>query len=149
MFPFTPSRSRVLPIVCAAAALMSFAGGAWTQDVGAAMPPAAPARPVLAPSLGVWPEGPTGKARAGAFQTTADDYGLRVVELPLEGPPGPKRRAHHALSFRTPAVSRMLDNLGLEGADCFTRLRLPSRLRQSSAGVEFTVQAQVALNCRF
>lgn len=140
---------RVLSIVSAAAALVSFASGTWAQGLVGTLPPTVTARPWLVSPVGVTSEGSTSKAQANHFKASADDYGMRVVELPLEGPPGPKRRAHHALSFRAPAVSRMLDNMGLDRADCFTRLRLPSRLRQTAAGAEFTVQAQVALNCRF
>lgn len=73
-----------------------------------------------------------------------------VVELPPEPGPGLRRRPHHALTFQAPAVSRMLDRMGLDGASCLTRLRLPTRLRQVvGTGSDLDVKAQIGISCRY
>ncbi len=78
---------------------------------------------------------------------------IAIVELPRAGvlntgTPG-SQRAHHALSINSEAPARMLRSFGLEASHCATRLRLPSKLRQNSDGVDFQVQAYVGLACRF
>jgi len=130
----------------AALLLLGSAGIASAQSTESAAPVALPgnapqdmAAPVPAPAP--W------RAPAGIE--------LRVVELPqspLVAPiVGVPQRAHHALSLRTPSVSRALGQIGFGASDCMTRFRLPTRLRPAvnGAGSTLDVQAQVGLSCSF
>jgi hypothetical protein len=78
---------------------------------------------------------------------------LRVVELPPVQPPGfgPPRRAHHALSFRNEAPKRWLQSIGVDAADCTTRVRFPSHFGPTpdGRGLAAEVSAQVHFSCRF
>jgi hypothetical protein len=76
-------------------------------------------------------------------------FAVSVVELPLQGAQlGPQRR-HHAISFATERLKELLRSLGLDATDCSTRLRFPSRLRQSNLGIKAEVQGQVQFGCSF
>jgi len=83
----------------------------------------------------------TGFAAAG--------FGLSVVELPPQGAQlGPQRR-HHAISFATERPKEFLRSFGLDATDCSTRIRFPSRLRQTNLGIKAEVQGQVQFGCSF
>lgn len=73
-----------------------------------------------------------------------------VVELPPQsGITNARQRAHHALVYSADGPKRMLNSLGLEATDCNVRLRLPSRLRSTAAGVRADVRAQAVFGCQF
>ena len=76
--------------------------------------------------------------------------GVSFVELPPQGTQlGPPQRRHHAISFATEKPKELLRSLGLEATDCSTRLRFPSRLRQTNQGIKAEVQGQVQFGCSF
>jgi hypothetical protein len=127
--------------------LAAFAGSAFAQHTADPAPFEAPASSVL-----IRQDTPRTASPPAAKPAQASPPGsaVQVVELPAEGGPLSAKRKHHALSFQTPAISRTLNQWGLEGADCSTRLRLPSKLRQSrQGGVDVNIEAQIALSCRF
>ena len=75
--------------------------------------------------------------------------GVSVVELPPEGAQlGPQRR-HHAISFGAEGPKQFLRSLGLDAADCSTRIRFPSRLRQTTEGIKAEVRGQVQFGCSY
>lgn len=77
------------------------------------------------------------------------ELGVSIVELPPQGAQlGPQRR-HHAIGFATERPKELLRSLGLEATDCSTRIRVPSRLRQSNLGIKAEVQGQVQFGCSF
>jgi len=75
--------------------------------------------------------------------------GVSVVELPPQGAQRGPQRGHHAISFATEKPKELLRSLGLEASDCSTRLRFPSRLRQTNQGIKAEVQGQVQFGCSF
>ena len=76
--------------------------------------------------------------------------GVSVVELPAQGTQlGPQQRRHHAISFATERPKELLRSLGLDATDCSTRIRFPSRLRQTNQGIKAEVQGQVQFGCSF
>jgi hypothetical protein len=74
---------------------------------------------------------------------------VSIVELPPEGAQRGPQRPHHAISFATERPKELLRSLGLDATDCSTRIRFPSRLRQSNQGVKIELQGQVQLGCSF
>jgi hypothetical protein len=106
---------------------------------------------VPAPSASAPEANAAGGLRTGWLHQRISAMSLRVVELPEEALPGARaRRPHHALTWRNDTLSRSLDEMGLNNADCRNRVRLPSRLRQSpNAGPAVQVQLQVAVSCSF
>ena len=80
----------------------------------------------------------------------AAGLGVSVVELPPQGTQlGPQQRRHHAISFATERPKELLRSLGLDATDCSTRIRFPSRLRQTNQGIKAEVQGQVQFGCSF
>ncbi len=83
-------------------------------------------------------------------QRPATSSGLSIVELPSQTIPGTRApRPQHALSIQSQAPQRMLRSMGIEATDCATRLRMPSKLKQSGGSINLSVQAHVGLACRF
>ncbi|HET9206258.1 MAG TPA: hypothetical protein VFO28_08490 [Burkholderiaceae bacterium] len=81
----------------------------------------------------------------------AAGLGVSIVELPPQGTQlGPQQqRRHHAISFATERPKEFLRSLGLDATECSTRIRVPSRLRQTNQGIKAEVQGQVQLGCSF
>jgi hypothetical protein len=75
--------------------------------------------------------------------------GVSVVELPPQGAQLGPQRGHHAISFATERPKELLRSLGLDATDCSTRIRFPSRLRQTNQGIKAEVQGQVQFGCSF
>ena len=102
------------------------------------------------------PLGPTAAAAAALPRVRSQrsgfaeaGLGVSVVELPPQGAQlGPQRR-HHAISFATERPRELLRAVGLEATECSTRIRFPSRLRQTSQGIKYEVQGQVQFGCSF
>ena len=74
-----------------------------------------------------------------------------VVEVPASNGQliGPPKRSHHALSFASDAPRRWLRSVGIVATDCSTRLRFPSRLKQTSEGLQADVGAHVMFACLY
>jgi hypothetical protein len=86
---------------------------------------------------------------AWAAPRPALDTTLRVVELPADAAL-PRSRKHHALTWRNDALTRVLGNGGLSGADCHNRVRLPTRIRTvPGTGRTGEIQLQLAIGCSF
>jgi hypothetical protein len=136
---------RRLAIVGAVLAAACCAEAA-AEPRGAALPAPEPLR-LDAPGLtgDELPHGPLGSPAS-----SAEAPRLRVIELPLEGPPGDaRRRRHHALIISSEAPKSMLRSIGVHASDCATRVRMPSSLHQTAGGADLEVQAQIGLSCRF
>ncbi|WP_295645241.1 hypothetical protein [uncultured Methylibium sp.] len=83
-------------------------------------------------------------------QKAAVASSFSIVELPSQTIPGTRApRPQHALSIQSQAPQRMLRSMGIEATDCATRLRMPSKLKQSGGSINLSVQAHVGLACRF
>ena len=98
-------------------------------------PAAAAAAPLRAPTRR------SGFADAG--------FGVSIVELPAQGTSLAPQRRHHALSFATEPPRALLRSLGVDAAECSTRVRFPSRLHQTTQGIKAEVQGQVQFGCSF
>ena len=74
-----------------------------------------------------------------------------VVEVATSSGPliGPPQRSHHALSFASDAPRRWLRSVGIVATGCSTRVRFPSRVKQTDAGVQTEVAAHVMFACLY
>ena len=73
-----------------------------------------------------------------------------LVEVPAQSVPlGPPQRAHHALQFAADAPKRWLRSVGVIASDCSTRVRFPSRFKQTSEGIAADLGAQVMFACMY
>ena len=130
-----------LGLLCCTASAADGVPAAEAAAASAAVLPAVRLRPLPEPERGARTEDP-------AFAPVS------IVELPRlgipnDGTPG-SQRAHHALSLRSDGPTRMLRSMGMDAADCATRFRMPSKLKQERGGaVNVEVQAQIGLSCRF
>lgn len=132
-------------------ALIACCAVARAAEPDAAEPVAEPAPPPMqwsAPrSVPLWTVRAAEELRP---QKAAVAGSFSIVELPSQAIPGTRApRPQHALSIRSQAPQRMLRSMGIEATDCATRLRMPSKLKQSGGGINISVQAHIGLACRF
>lgn len=147
----TPSASKGLARCGFGLALIACCVAARATEVDAAEPVAEPAPAPIqwsAPrSVPLWTVRAAEELRP---QKAAAASGFSIVELPSQTIPGTRApRPQHALSIQSQAPQRMLRSMGIEATDCATRLRMPSKLKQSGGGINLSVQAHVGLACRF
>jgi len=108
-------------------------------------------RPLRMPILGASARAFAVDDNAPAQRPRSDrGFGVSVVELPAEGPPGVRSRPRHALSINSETPQKMLRSIGIEATDCATRFRMPTKVqRDAYGGSSVNVQAQLGLACRF
>ncbi len=151
----TPSASRGFARCGFGLAMVACCAAARATEPEAAEPVVEPA-PVEAQAPMQWspPRSvPLWSARAAEElrpQKAAAASSFSIVELPSQAIPGTRApRPQHALSIRSQAPQRMLRSMGIEATECATRLRMPSKLKQSGGGINISVQAHIGLACRF
>jgi len=126
------------------AALPAFAEEPQEQE--ARKPSALLLRPVVPTAAAVAAQAHVPDHRWGFAEA---GLGVSVVELPPQGAQlGPQRR-HHAISFAAEGPKEFLRSLGLDATDCSTRIRFPSRLRQTNLGIKAEVSGQVQFGCNY
>ena len=91
-------------------------------------------------------------ATDGRLQAALSRSSFSLIELPQEGPPGSRaKRPRRALSFRSETPQRMLRTIGVEASDCYTRLRVPTRVTRDETTGDRDVRfaAHVGFACKF